>query len=90
VENFRWQYFSFDITFSGIIPSDYIAGVVRDGNFSGHMIKENTQVVFMDEWTSDSLCCEDAKRVLQGKYQSTMCIQHSVNSHASMNCFFYP
>lgn len=50
----------------GIIPSNYIAGVVRDGNFSGHMIKENTQVVFMDEWTSDSLSCEDAKRVLQG------------------------
>jgi len=50
----------------GIIPSDYIAGVVRDGNFSGHMIRESTQVVFMDEWTSDSLSCEDAKRVLQG------------------------
>ncbi|XP_057301088.1 uncharacterized protein LOC130635686 [Hydractinia symbiolongicarpus] len=44
----------------------YIAGVVRDGRFSGHLINRNTQVVFMDEWTSDSLCCEDAKRILQG------------------------
>ena len=22
----------------------------------------------MDEWTNDSLCCEDAKRILQGYY----------------------
>ena len=44
----------------------HIAGVVRDGRFSGHMINGNTQVVFMDEWTADSLCCEDAKRILQG------------------------
>ena len=31
------------------------------------MINQATQVVFMDEWTGDSLCCEDAKRILQGK-----------------------
>ena len=54
----------------GIIPSDYIAGVVRDGRFSGHLINAKTQIVFMDEWTSDSLSCEDAKRVLQGIQKS--------------------
>jgi len=52
--------------FEGIIPSRYIAGVVRDGRFAGHMVNEKTQVLFMDEWTSDSLCCEDAKKILQG------------------------
>ena len=31
------------------------------------MINQTTQVVFMDEWTNDSLCCEDAKRIFQGK-----------------------
>ena len=51
----------------GIINSKYVAGVVRDGRFSGHMINEKTQVVCMEEWTSDSLSCEDAKRILQGK-----------------------
>lgn len=51
----------------GIIPSRYIAGVVRDGRFAGHMINDKTQVLLMDEWTNDSLCCEDAKKVLQGK-----------------------
>jgi len=52
--------------FEGIIPSKYISGVVRDGRFAGSMINNRTQVVFMDEWTSDSLSCEDAKRILQG------------------------
>ena len=27
-----------------------------------------SQIVFMDEWTNDSLFCEDAKRILQGYY----------------------
>ena len=33
------------------------------------MISEKSQIIFMDEWTSDSLCCEDAKRILQGSSQ---------------------
>ena len=31
------------------------------------MINQATQGAFMDEWTKDSLFCEDAKRILQGK-----------------------
>ena len=31
------------------------------------MINQAIQVVFMDEWTNDSLCCENVKRILQGK-----------------------
>ena len=50
----------------GIISSVNIAGVVREGKFAGHMINNETELVFMDEWTSDSLSCEDAKRILQG------------------------
>ena len=41
------------------MPSWYIAGVTRDGKFAGAMINQATQLVFMDEWTNDSLCCED-------------------------------
>jgi len=51
---------------SGIIPAKYIAGVMNDGRFSGHLITEHSQIVMMDEWTPDSLSCEDAKRILQG------------------------
>ena len=44
-----------------------MAGVVRDGRFSGQLINGKTQIVIMDEWTSDSLNCDDAKKLLQGK-----------------------
>ena len=39
-----------------------------DGRFSAANITKDTQIIFMDEWTSDSLSCEDAKRLLQGKF----------------------
>ena len=35
--------------------------------FAGALINEATQVVFMNEWTNDSLCWEDGKRILQDK-----------------------
>ena len=52
----------------GVILFEYIAGVTRDGKFAGFMINHPTQIVLMDEWTNDILCCEDAKRVLQSYY----------------------
>ena len=50
----------------GIIPSSFISYIVPDGRFSAADISSDTQVVVMDEWTPDSLSCEDAKRILQG------------------------
>ena len=44
-----------------------IAEVTCEGKFAAHQIKSSTQLVFMDEWTVDSLSCEDAKKILQGK-----------------------
>jgi len=38
----------------------------RRREFSASLITSNTQAVIMDEWTANSLSCEDAKRVLQG------------------------
>ena len=62
--------FSFSILLScvGIIPARYIAGVMNDGKFAAALIKDTTQVVLMDEWTPECLGCDDAKRILQGKY----------------------
>ena len=51
------------ILFIGIMPSRHMAGVTRDGKFAGAMINQATQVIFMDEMTNDSLCCEVAKRL---------------------------
>lgn len=50
----------------GIIPTMHIAGVVTDGRFSSAGISATTQVVLMEEWTANSLSCEEAKRTLQG------------------------
>lgn len=66
------MYFNLGNLLVGIVPSKYIAGVMNDGKFSAHMIKEETQIVIMDEWTPDSLSCEDAKRVLQGFFLSQL------------------
>jgi len=44
----------------------HIAGVVNDGKFSSSTINGQNQCVLMEEWTADSLTCEDAKRTLQG------------------------
>ena len=52
----------------GVIPFEYIAGVTRDSKFARFMINQSTQIILMDEWTNDSLCCEDAKRILRGYY----------------------
>ena len=52
----------------GIIPSKYVAPILNDGKFSASLVNKNTQAITMDEWTSSSLACEDAKRVLQGMF----------------------
>ena len=51
----------------GVISFEYIAGVTH-GKFTGSKINQSNKIVLMDEWTNDSLCCEDAKRILQGYY----------------------
>ena len=53
--------------YDGIIPSENIEGVKQEGRFAGHLINNLTELVFMDEWTVNSLSCEDAKRILQGE-----------------------
>ena len=46
----------------GVITFEYIAGVTHDSKFAGSMIYQSTQIILMDEWTNDSLRCEDAIR----------------------------
>ena len=53
---------------AGVIPFGYIAGVTRDGKFAGSMINQSIEIALVDEWRNDILCCEDAKKFLQGYY----------------------
>ena len=61
---------SWSAPFQGIIPVKAIASVTREKQLAAHTVNEETQVVFIDEWSSDSMCAEDAKRVLQGGIQT--------------------
>lgn len=56
-------------SYSGIVNFNYIVCVTRDEKYSGLIINEYSQVVFMDEWTNDSLCCQDAKQIFKGNYK---------------------
>ena len=71
----------------GVIPFEYIADVTRDGKFAGSMINQSTRIVLMDEWTNDSLCCEDAKRILQGYYLFILLLFSVMTPHCSMFYF---
>ena len=62
---FRKKYVTVIYDNLSVIPFEYIAGVTRDGKFAGSMINQSTHIVFMDEWTNDSLCCEDAKNFVR-------------------------
>ena len=46
-----------------------IASVSREKQFAAHLINEDIEIIFLDEWTSDSLNAEDPKKVLQGGLQ---------------------
>ena len=39
-----------------------IASATRERQFAAHLINEDTEIIFLDEWTSDSLNAEDAKK----------------------------
>ena len=69
----------------GVIPFEYIAGVTRDGKFAGSMINQSTQIVLMDEWTNDSLCFEDAKRILQGYYLFILLLFSVITPHYTLH-----
>ena len=54
--------------FLGIIPIQYVASITQENQFSTSMIKQHTQIVFLDEWSENRLQSDMAKVVLQGGY----------------------
>jgi len=44
--------------------------MMNDGKFSAGLLNDSTEIVLMDEWTPECLGCDDAKRILQGKFYS--------------------
>ena len=67
--------------FLGLIPMKFIASITNEKQFSSAMISDETQLVFLDEWSETTLQSDMAKTVLQGglmvksvKHQTAKCI----------------
>lgn len=52
--------------FHRIIPPGYIASITNEQQFSAAMITNETQLVFVDEWSESTLQSDLAKTILQG------------------------
>ena len=74
--------------FQGIIPLSRIATITREKQFSTQCISDNTQLVFMDEWTSDSLDVETAKKFLQGGLYVAS-VKHKRPTTSILKCPFF-
>eukprot|EP00112_Aurelia_sp_Birch-Aquarium-sp1_P010315 Seg2209.2 transcript_id=Seg2209.2/GoldUCD/mRNA.D3Y31 product="hypothetical protein" protein_id=Seg2209.2/GoldUCD/D3Y31 len=69
------------LAFFGIIPRRYIAWITAENQFTCAMLNEDTQLVFLDEWSSNTLQSEMAKTVLQGEYTV------AAVKHGELKCF---
>ena len=71
----------------GIIPLSRIATLTREKQFSTQMVSQDTELVFVDEWSSASLDAETAKKLLQGGYFVTA-IKHKLPTTMVLKCPF--
>ena len=74
--------------FHRIIPPECIASVTNEGQFSAAMITETTQLVIVDEWSSNRMQSDLAKTVLQGGWMVTS-VKHGPPRCVNNNSPFY-
>ena len=76
---------SWACVFQRIIAPEYIASITSERQFSASMITEATQLVIIDEWSSNTMNADLAKTLLQGGWMVTA-VKHglprSVNSYS--------
>ena len=56
--------------FEGIIPLHKMAVITNDGRFLAADIRQDREIVFMDEWSSNVFEADQAKQILQGGIMS--------------------
>ena len=59
----------------GVIPLRNVATITQEKQFSAAMMGEDTELVFLDEWSENTLQADLAKIVLQGGYMVT-CVKY--------------
>ena len=57
--------------FHRIVPRECIVSVINESQFSMAMIREDTQLVIVDEWSSQMMTSHLAKTILQGGWMVT-------------------
>ena len=72
----------------GVIPLRNVATITQEKQFSAAMMGEDTELVFLDEWSENTLQADLAKIVLQGGYMVT-CVKHQPPKTMINNTPFY-
>ena len=74
--------------FHRVVPRECIASVTNEGQFSAAMIREDTQLVIEDEWSSQMMTSHLAKTILQGGWMVTA-IKHGEPRQVLNNSPYY-
>ena len=57
----------------GIIPDKFVATVSKEGKFAISMINDATQLIFIDEWSQETMMSDTVKTLMQGILYKIMC-----------------
>ena len=74
--------------FFGIVPKEKIAVLTKEGNFGASMIEDDTELLWVDEWTKEMMSEDLLKTMLQGGYFA-QAIKHSQPKMQSMQAGVY-
>ena len=71
-----------------IVPAQYIASITNERQFSAAMIKEDTQLIIIDDWCGSTMTADLAKTILQGGWLATA-VKHTQPRHVTCHSPFY-
>lgn len=71
-----------------IVPSERIASITNEKQFSASMINDSTELVFIDDWSSQTMQSDLAKTLLQGGWFVTA-VKHEQPKCVWNNSPFY-
>ena len=74
--------------FHRVVPSEFIASITNERQFSAAMIKDDTQLVIVDEWSSQMMTSHLAKTILQGGWIVTA-VKHGEPRQVLNNSPYY-
>ena len=58
--------------FLGVIPMKFIASITSEKQFAASMITNDSQLIFLDEWSEHILQSDMARTVLQGGFMTVL------------------